>query len=209
VEMQDPKNLTYQPPATLQLGIDGDEECERQRLQGTPDPSHQPIPSHQPVNISNPNKVLEDNIGDDDDTCLPELEEKTRNVFIELLSNQELQVSSNSKLDRILPVVTYEGHSIYKSTLVSQLNGNPYIYKDMLTRMKNPIYFNNSDDYLATTLSTTFMLFGLGCDVGVYFKDERGNASSTIVRATTKRKRDRPMAINSGAVQGNFFIGQV
>jgi len=183
--------------------IDGDAECERQRLQGTSDPGHHP------VSIPNPNEVLEDDIGDDDDTCLPELEEEPRRVFVEIQNDQELQVSSNSEPDKVLPVVTCEGHSIYKSTLVSQVNGNPYLSKDRLTRMKNSIYFNNSDNYLAAASSTTSMLLGLDCDCGMYFKDEQGNASSTTVRGATKRKRGRPAAINSGDVQDIFFIGRV
>ena len=81
------------------------------------------------------------------------------------------KVSSSPPSSKVLPIVTFQGHSIYKSTLVSQLNGIPYLSKDRLTRMNNVIYFNNSHDYLAAFSSTTSMLLGLGSDVGVYFKD--------------------------------------
>ena len=91
--------------------------------------------------------------------------------------------------------------------LVSQLNENPYLSKDRLTRMKNSIYFNNSDDYLAASSSTMSMLLGLGFDVGVYFKDMRGLAST--VRATGKRTKVRPSTINLGLTNGMFYIGRV
>ena len=128
-------------------------------------------------------------------------------MFVELLSEQEQQVSSSPSSSKILPIVTFQGHSIYKSTLVSQLNGNPYLSKDRLTRMKNSIYFNNSNDYFAASSSTTSMLLGLGCDVGVYFKDMRGSTST--VKAARKRTRGRPAAINSGLTIGMFYIGRV
>jgi len=73
--------------------------------------------------------------------------------------------------------------------------------------MKNSIYFNNSDDYIAASSSTTSMLLGLGSDVGVYFKDMRGNAST--VHATRTKTRGRPATINSGLTNGMFYIGRV
>ena len=95
-------------------------------------------------------------------------------MFNELLSDHEVQVSSGPIPHKIDRVVIFQGHSTYKSTLVSQMNGNPYLSKERLTMMKNSIYFNNSDDYLVAASSTTSMLLGLGSDVGVYFKDCRG-----------------------------------
>ena len=104
---------------------------------------------------------------------------------MKLLREQEQQVSYNTPSSKVLPIVTFQGHSIYKSTLVSQLNGNPYLSNDRLTRMRNSIYFNNSDDYLAASSSTTSMLLGLGSDVGVYSQDIRGCASTM---KTTRKK---------------------
>ena len=105
-------------------------ECERARLQALPEVGLES------GSIPNPNDLLEDDIFDDGVVCLPVLEEETRNVFIELLSDHEVQVSSDPIPHKIDHVVTFQGHSIYKSTLVSQMNGNPYVYKDRLTRMK-------------------------------------------------------------------------
>jgi hypothetical protein len=89
------------------------------------------------------------------------------------------------------------------------MNGNPYLSKDILTRMKNSIYFNNSDDYLAVASSTTSMLFGLGSDSGVYFKDSKGSRTSSTVMATKKMTRVTPATVNHGVDNGMFYIGRV
>lgn len=61
------------------------------------------------------------------------------------------------------------GKVIYKSTLVAKLNGNLFLSKDRLTRIKNFAYFNNAEDYLSTTNLTTTAFLGLGSDCGVLF----------------------------------------
>ena len=155
--------------------------------------------------IPNPNDLLDDDIFDDGVVFLPILEEETRNVFIELSSDHEVQVSSDPIPHKIDHVVTFQGHSIYKSTLVSEMNGNPYLSKDRLTRMKNSIYFYNLDDYLAVALSTTSLLLGLGSDVGVYFKDSRGFGTSSTVMAAKKRMRGTPIAVNRGVENSIFY----
>jgi hypothetical protein len=76
-EKQDPKHLAYQPASTLESGLDGDVECKRARLQSFPEVGLESW------SIPNPNNLLEDDIFDDGVVCLPVLEEKTRNVFIE------------------------------------------------------------------------------------------------------------------------------
>lgn len=189
LEKHDPSHLAYQPPRTLQLGLDGDVECEQARLESCPD-----FELETGVH-SNPNEVFEYDIDGDDLATLTALEEEIRQMFVELLSERELQVSNRPLSLKVLPIVTFQGHFIYKFTLVSQLNGNPYLSKERLIRMKNSIYFNNSDDYLAASSSTTSMLLGLGFDVGVYFKDMRGSAST--VRAARTKTSGRPAAINS------------
>ena len=73
--------------------------------------------------------------------------------------------------------------------------------------MKNSIYFNNSDDYLAASSSTMSMLLGLGFDVGIYFKNMQGFAST--VRAARKRTRGRHATINSRLTNGMFYVGKV
>ena len=73
--------------------------------------------------------------------------------------------------------------------------------------MKNSIYFDNSNDYFATSSSTTSMLLSLGYDVDVYFKEMRDHAST--VRAARKKIRVRPPTTNSGLTNGMFYIGRV
>ena len=63
--------MAYQPPRTPQLGLDGDAECERARLESCSDVELE-IGVH-----SNPNEVLEDDIDGDDLAMLPTLEEET------------------------------------------------------------------------------------------------------------------------------------
>ncbi|KAL2630166.1 hypothetical protein R1flu_014852 [Riccia fluitans] len=46
---------------------------------------------------------------------------------------------TNRKVD---PMVSYEGHEMYKASLVSLLVGNPTLSKDRLTRIKKSVYFN-------------------------------------------------------------------
>ncbi|KAL2635477.1 hypothetical protein R1flu_006956 [Riccia fluitans] len=46
---------------------------------------------------------------------------------------------TNRKVD---PMVSYEGHEMYKASLVSLLLGNPTLSKDRLTRIKKSVYFN-------------------------------------------------------------------
>ena len=89
------------------------------------------------------------------------------------------------------------------------MNENPYLSEDRLTRMKNSIYFDNSDDYLDVASSTTSILLGLGSDVGVYFKVSRGSGTSSTVMAAKKRTRGRPAVVNRGVENGMFYIGMV
>ena len=60
------------------------------------------------------------------------------------------------------------GHQIYEFALVSQLNGNLFLYKDILTLVCISIYFNNSNDYISTTLNPNTCMLGLGSDREVF-----------------------------------------
>ena len=78
-------------------------------------------------------------------------------------------MSNTIPKDKVIPFVEFTRHKIFKSTLVSQLNSNPFLSKDRLTRIRNSIYFNNLDDYINASSSTETMLLELGMDCGVYF----------------------------------------
>ena len=119
--------------------------------------------------------------------------------------------SSNLKIQS---VVQYNGQTIYKSTLVADLNGNPFLSKDRLTRIKNSVYFNNADDYLSAANSSTTALLGLGSDCGVYFLQSASLNQSSAVKAAQKRSRScgqvgRPTAVSSGAETGTWWLGRV
>ena len=125
---------------------------------------------HDSVNSnSNPYIEGEVDIVEDGASNLLVLESETRNAMSEMLNLEEPQVSTALSIDKVTPFVEYDGHNIYKSTLVSQLNVNHFLSKDRLTKVKNSIYFNNVDDYINASSSTEKNLLGLGMDCGVYF----------------------------------------
>jgi hypothetical protein len=96
--------------------------------------------------------------------------EETRSVFRDMLDNLEPHIcEAFEPVSIVSPVVEYSGHQIYKSTLVSQLNGNPFLSKDRLACVKNSIYFNNSEDYLRAANCANTQLLGLGSDCAVFF----------------------------------------
>lgn len=83
---------------------------------------------------------LEGNFEEDRVEDLTILEEETRQVVVEMVDSMELQVMSQASSSNILPIVTYKGHIIHKSTMVSQLNENLFISKNQLTRVCDLIY---------------------------------------------------------------------
>ena len=109
----------------------------------------------------------------------------------------------------------FDGHRIFKSTLVGQLNGNPFLAKDRLTRVKNLLYFNNSEDYLRAATCSNTCFVGIGSDVGVYFLQR-----TTITRPSTvtaAKKRGMSLAKKSGRVastlrgvdEGSWWVGRI
>lgn len=85
--------------------------------------------------------MVPDNEQDGEQDGLPcTVEQETRDVITELLNESEEQVRPPAVSVKILPYVMYGGKTIYKSTLVSQLNANPFLSKDRLTRVKNSIF---------------------------------------------------------------------
>jgi hypothetical protein len=91
------------------------------------------------------------------------------------------------------PTVSMSGKTIFKSTLMNELNGNPFLSKDRLTRIRNFVYFNNAKDYMTVVSSSSICLIGLGSDCGVFFADiaARDVGSATrIARKRTKSSRN-------------------
>ncbi|KAL2621273.1 hypothetical protein R1flu_001478 [Riccia fluitans] len=64
---------------------------------------------------------------------------EARHVMSKTMSILLIHAPTNRKVD---PMVSYEGHEMYKASLVSLLVGNPTLSKDRLTRIKQSVYFN-------------------------------------------------------------------
>ena len=67
------------------------------------------------------------------------LEEETCNVIMNIPNLVEEHVRPIHGAWKIVPTIEVGGHCIYKSTLVLQLNGNHFLSKDRLARIKHSI----------------------------------------------------------------------
>ena len=90
-------------------------------------------------------------------------------VLNSMLDRHENQVADAIHESKVIPHVQFNDATIFKSTLVSQLNGNPFFSKYRLTRVYNSMYFNNSEDYLTTIGSSSTCLLGLESDCTIFF----------------------------------------
>ncbi|MCO5555230.1 hypothetical protein L7F22_008774 [Adiantum nelumboides] len=100
---------------------------------------------------------------------------------------------------QISPFVEVDGKTIYKSTLVSQLNGNPTLYKDRLTRVKGGVY--DTFDKKVTYQSRTCLVVGSDC--AVLFERL---PSKEIRRSKVKGKLG---STNEGMSKGTWYLGRV
>jgi hypothetical protein len=118
-------------------------------------------------------------------------------------------------VEKFEPTVEYSGKVIFKSTLVSELNGNPFLSKDRLTRIRNSVYFNNAEDYRNVANSSSSYLLGLGSDCGIYFVQKSSLNTTSAVQTTCKRSRNSssrsedPTNVSVGTDSGSWWIGQV
>ncbi|KAL3684793.1 hypothetical protein R1sor_002815 [Riccia sorocarpa] len=85
--------------------------------------------------------------------------------------------SGEEKPVKFDPMVVYDGHSIYKATLVSQLVGNPTLSKDRLTRIKQSIYFNGVKQRPRVD-GVPVCILDIGSDCAVLFDSE--NATRVV-----------------------------
>jgi hypothetical protein len=122
---------------------------------------------------------------------------EVRDVMQELLDAHEDQVEGRVESSKVVPFVQYEGHQIYKSMLVSQLNRNPFLSKNRLTRVRNSIYFNNSDEYLRAANSADTCMLGLGCDYTVYMVQRSTTRKSNVSKAVGRKGKEK----SCGSVQ--------
>lgn len=209
VEKLDPHSFAYVPSSVPVSGEDGDAEVLCHDLEAnTIDEGGEDLNCD--ASIDGAEDGLEDSV-----TTVAEVQSETQDAISEMLSSQEPQVSTALPTEKVIPFVEFAGHKIFKSTLVSQLNSNPFLSKDRLTRVKNSIYFNNSDDYISASSSTEAMLLGLGMDCGIYFVQRDTTTTSSSVKAAVKRKRGRPAknlqatCVLNGVDRGMWCIGRV
>ena len=186
MEKADPSNLVYIPDRTPVRGKDGDGVVLRHDLEvNVADPSG-------PESNCNATGNGEEEILDDCPNTATTVESETCDAISEMLSMEEPQVSTTLPSEKVIPYVEFRGHKIFKSTLVFQLNSNPFLFNDRLIRVKNSIYFNNSDDYISASSSMDTMLLGLGMDYGIYFMQSSTTTTLPSVNAVVQRKRGRP-----------------
>lgn len=209
VEKADPQNFAYVPASKPVRGEDGDAEVLRADLEAVAT-DQRTVDSN-----SSPADEGEEELVEDGAANLVVVEAETCAAVAEMLNGEEPQLNSAIPVDKVIPFVEYGGHQIYKSTLVSQLNANPFLSKDRLTRVKHSIYFNNSDDYIAASSSTETMLLGLGMDCGVYFMQRSTTTMSSSVKTAVRRTRGRPSkklqptCVLNGVDRGTWCIGRV
>ncbi|KAL3696467.1 hypothetical protein R1sor_010543 [Riccia sorocarpa] len=103
---------------------------------------------------------------------------EARHVMSEVLQ----QVCSEEEVKKFNPMVVYDGHSIYKATLVSQLVGNPTLSKDRLTRIKQSVYFNGVKQRpMADGVHVCILDIGYDCAVLFDTEGTTGEGSSCQV----------------------------
>jgi len=183
VEKADPSSFAYVPSKIPVSGEDGDGEVLRHDLEDTVT-----------VEESEDSNLLvegEEELLEDGSPTLPTVELEACAAISEVLDSTEPQLKTAIFHDKVIPFVEFGGHKIFKSTLVSQLNSNPFLSKDRLTRVRNSIYFNNSDDYITASSSTETMLLVLGMDCGVYFMQRTTTTMSSSVKTAARRTRGR------------------
>ena len=57
------------------------------------------------------------------------IENQTRYVVLNMLDCEKVVGESNIAIVKVLPMVEYDKYQIFKATLVSQLNANPFLSK--------------------------------------------------------------------------------
>jgi hypothetical protein len=128
-----------------------------------------------------------------------------RGAIRDMLDEHEVVIDDPYEGQKSVPIV------IFKSTLVSQFNGNPFLSKDKLTRVRNSIYFNNANEYLSVANLETTYLLGLGSDCGVYMIQK---STTMVSRAACRPRRSKVTSntasnIYAGIDQGTWWIGRV
>ena len=77
-------------------------------------------------NVS-PSTKGEEEIIEDGCPTLTVLRDEAEHAISDILNFEEPQVSDALPSGKVIPFVQYGGHNLYKSTIVSQLNANPFL----------------------------------------------------------------------------------
>jgi hypothetical protein len=183
VEYADAKHFAYTPGKRPVAGDNGDAEVLRDVLDDV-GASEELADDCEP--IDDEAGIVENLINDGVDP-LQVADSDVRQLVTDMMDSVEGQVSTNPSSSKIQPTKDYMDYQIYKSTLVFQLNGNPFLSKDRLTHVKNSICFNNSHDYLNAGTLHSSCLLGIGSDCGVFFMQRRSTTLSSTVKAAARR----------------------
>jgi hypothetical protein len=158
-EANDPKfGFTYKPSKEPEIGEDGNAEVMRAALETR-------------VDLDEGDARHSANEGDVDDGVDPRVlfENEARDIIFDVRSGVQcpydgVGIGTSAPTVLYCPTISMLGKVVYKSTLMNELNGNPFLSKDRLTRIRNSVYFNNSEDYLSAATSNSTYLLGLGSD---------------------------------------------
>lgn len=127
VEAADSKHWSYHLPVSLVRGEDGDGKVMRESL-ATKAPFTENLEVDPDCNLG------EDSITTDDLDPLQVVEDECKHAFRDIISTSEaLPITDLEACEcspRISLMVKYCSKMLYKSTLVSELNGNPFLSKD-------------------------------------------------------------------------------
>ena len=212
VERADKLSFAWAATSKPVRGEDGDMEVLREDINEEDESQLQgELHDTEPTAIEH----VEEDLIDDGVPALAIVESETRDIISEMLSNHERHVRSIPVPATVEAFVEFDGHRIFKSTLVGQLNGNPFLSKDRLTQVRNSLYFNNSEDYLRAAQCSNTCFVGIGSDVGVYFLQR-----TTITRPSTviaAKRRGNSLAKKSGRVastlkgvdEGTWWVGRI
>ncbi|KAL2631975.1 hypothetical protein R1flu_016661 [Riccia fluitans] len=110
-------------------------------------------------------------------------------VVSETMSTLLMEHASTKK--KVDPMVSYEGHQMYKAFLVNLLVGNPTLSKDYLTHIEQSVYFNEVKPK-SRVVGILVCIMDVGSDITVLFDgpDNLFSSRSRGLRIGQKRRRD-------------------
>ena len=123
LEVEDRGYMAYLPTPILVAGEDGDNKVIRHAI-ATAEIFEANKQMENTIAIDEANGEFHNEVGTMEFIC-----DETRHAFCDMVDNMDADISEIPKPTIVTLVVSYSNHQIYKSTLVSQLNGNPFLSK--------------------------------------------------------------------------------